>query len=225
MKKEYYIYITTNNINNKKYIGQHYGLLNDNYFGSGALIKKAIEKYGKENFKKEIIEIVNNYDELNEREKYWINFYDAVNSEKFYNIATGGLNSNPVAGLSEEAEKRRREKLSLAAKGKNNHFYGRHFCGKEHPMYGKKCSEETKQKLRNAHLGKTLTKEHREKISQNSKNKIEVYCYDKNNNFVKVFQSKRDVMRFLGLNPSSTYRLSEAIINNKLYHGYYFKSF
>ena len=33
--KHFYIYITTNLINNKKYIGQHYGELDDSYLGSG----------------------------------------------------------------------------------------------------------------------------------------------------------------------------------------------
>ena len=42
--KQYYIYETTNNINNKKYIGKHYGEIDDSYLGSGILIKKAIKK-------------------------------------------------------------------------------------------------------------------------------------------------------------------------------------
>ena len=42
MEKQYYIYLTTNLVNGKKYIGQHYGRLDDKYFGSGVIITKAI---------------------------------------------------------------------------------------------------------------------------------------------------------------------------------------
>ena len=50
--KYYYVYLTTNLINGKKYIGQHYGELDDYYLGSGSILKKAILKYGRKNFKK-----------------------------------------------------------------------------------------------------------------------------------------------------------------------------
>jgi hypothetical protein len=87
---------------------------------------------------------------LNIAEKNWITKYNAVYSDEFYNIAEGGFNSNPCAGLSPEAEASRRKKLSEASKGSKNYFYGKHYIGENHPMYGKHHSAESKEKMRKA---------------------------------------------------------------------------
>ena len=53
---EHVVYRITNMINGKKYIGKHSTTdVYDGYFGSGIAIKQAINKYGIDNFKKEII--------------------------------------------------------------------------------------------------------------------------------------------------------------------------
>ncbi len=63
------IYKTTNLVNGKFYVGK--SKYNDpEYLGSGIILKKAILKYGIENFNKEILEQCNSDAELNEREKY-----------------------------------------------------------------------------------------------------------------------------------------------------------
>jgi hypothetical protein len=54
----YYIYKITNLVNKKIYIGVHQTKnLNDEYFGSGMLLNRAIKKYGKEFFSREIISL------------------------------------------------------------------------------------------------------------------------------------------------------------------------
>lgn len=86
-----YIYETTNLINGKKYIGQHKCKnFDEKYIGSGTYLHHAINKYGRENFECKMIEECDSREQLNEREIYWINFYNAVNSDCFYNIVDGG---------------------------------------------------------------------------------------------------------------------------------------
>jgi GIY-YIG catalytic domain. len=85
----YIVYKITNKQNNKIYIGKTKEN-NDDYFGSGLLIKRAIKKYGIENFTKEIIEICLNEEQLNEREMFWINEFNSTNKNIGYNITSGG---------------------------------------------------------------------------------------------------------------------------------------
>jgi len=82
----YTIYKITNIINQKYYIGKHKTLdLNDGYMGSGKLIKKAIAKYGIENFKKEILFVFTTEEEMNKKETELV-----VICKESYNICEGG---------------------------------------------------------------------------------------------------------------------------------------
>lgn len=67
-----YIYKTTNLINGKLYIGKHKATVfePDKYKGSGKLLLRAFTKYGKENFKCELLETCETVQELNEREQF-----------------------------------------------------------------------------------------------------------------------------------------------------------
>ena len=86
-----YIYLTTNLVNNKKYIGQHRSSTFDpSYLGSGTLFVKALKKYGSKNFSQEILCECETYEELDDKEIYYISLYDAVRSNEFYNISLGG---------------------------------------------------------------------------------------------------------------------------------------
>lgn len=84
-----YIYKTINLTNGKCYIGQHTTTKEyDSYLGSGSELKKDIATIGSKYFLKGIIEYCNNKEELNEREKYWIEYYNTINEG--YNICEGG---------------------------------------------------------------------------------------------------------------------------------------
>jgi len=83
------IYKTTNLINEKIYIGQD-SRNNQDYLGSGVLINRAIKKYGKENFKKEVICECSSKGELNKKEIYWIKTLKSRDSKIGYNLTDGG---------------------------------------------------------------------------------------------------------------------------------------
>lgn len=91
---DWYIYITTNLINGKQYIGQHKGSPDDSYLGSGVILRKAIKTYGKENFSKNILCYCTTQEEADEKEKYYIKLYNAVENPNFYNLIEGGQNGN-----------------------------------------------------------------------------------------------------------------------------------
>ena len=88
------VYKTTNLINGKIYVGRDFHN-NPKYFGSGKLLILAINKYGIENFQKDILEVCINNEHLNEREIYWIEKLDSINDG--YNIALGGSGGDTIS--------------------------------------------------------------------------------------------------------------------------------
>ena len=157
-----YIYKTTNEINNKIYIGKSSKTINENigYFGSGVLISAAIKKYGIENFSKEILEEVSS-ENINKREKFLIAFFDSQNLSKGYNLSDGGDTSKFINYSNPEYKR----KLSDAQKGAKNPMYGKKYTreelirmkfirtGESCSMKGKHHSEERKQLLSEAMSG------------------------------------------------------------------------
>ena len=73
---KYMIYKTTNLLNNRYYIGFHKFSINkpeDGYLGSGKLIRRAVEKYGKENFKREVLFVFDTKEEAEQKEAEIVN--------------------------------------------------------------------------------------------------------------------------------------------------------
>lgn len=86
----YTIYKTTNIINNKIYIGYHKTKdLNDSYLGSGKHLKRAIKKYGINNFIKEILFVFKDKKEALLKEAELVNL-DFINDNSNYNLKLGG---------------------------------------------------------------------------------------------------------------------------------------
>lgn len=127
------IYKATNLINSKVYIGaSKYDDLSIRKKGHfrGAFKKnsqnyfhRALRKYGKENFKWEIIDTSNDHDELMKKEKFWVNEYNAF-GDKGYNSCEGGGNTTGYK-FSEESKRKIGEKASKRQIGENNPFYNK----------------------------------------------------------------------------------------------------
>ena len=132
------IYCIHNLSTNKKYIGQtvknlqrrvvrHFRTINE------TKISRAIQKYSKYDFVYGIVEYVDDVSFLDEREEYWIKFYDTVGNG--FNIKAGGKCAREFKQSESSIEKRRQKLL------------------------GRLLSEEHKQKISKAHMGKVLSKE------------------------------------------------------------------
>ena len=97
-----YIYKITTTKSNKVYIGQTTKSVEERYKkhlkARNSKSKKhlhlylAMNKYGIDTFSVEQIDTAENQQELNNKEIYWINFYDSINNG--YNMAPGGVNTN-----------------------------------------------------------------------------------------------------------------------------------
>lgn len=165
----FFIYVITNKINGKKYVGFHAtNNFNDGYMGSGVAINDAIKKYGIENFSKEILEECNIYN-WGEKERYWIKKLKTYNNG--YNLTIGGEGSIGLK-LSNESKK----KISESNKGnipwnKNKTgLYSLEYKEKLSKAFkNKTISEETKQKISKANTGKIKSEAEKNNISKRMK--------------------------------------------------------
>lgn len=198
--KIHYVYLTTNLINGKQYIGDH--TINPDlkkyYLGSGKLIKKAIKKYGTQNFFKEILEWFSTKEEASNKEEKYIKLYKTHISQGGYNISRiGGKIINVIhsknsiqkmstshKNMSEKTKqkmrkpksKQHRENMRKPRSEEHKRNMSLSNIGELNPFYGKKHSEETRKKIskstskeKHYNWGKKLLKETKQKISETEK--------------------------------------------------------
>lgn len=218
------IYKSTNNITGKIYIGQTThtldkrikGHIKESKIESNRPFMLSINKYGEDNFTFEIIDTANNIDELNDKEIYWINFYNSV-SPNGYNLTGGGqgkkmmvtneLSERISKGL-KNSEKWQEIKNSEEYKGTmEKNFFGRN-------------------------KGKKFTQEHKEKIWEKNKERILEFnkstskkwiIVDKDNNITRI-TGKEEYFENLGMDTGVVSRMSQTLRqgkNRKRYCGYY----
>lgn len=112
----YTIYKITNKTDGKYYIGKHQtDNIDDGYFGSGKLIKRAVTKHGKDQFIKEILFVFDNEADMNSKEAELV-----VVSEDTYNLCDGGkggfsyINTQPRTWIGRKHSESTRNKMKIA---------------------------------------------------------------------------------------------------------------
>lgn len=171
-----YIYKTINLVNNKIYVGKKKGSIEEteSYLGSGKILLDAIKKYGRENFKKEILCICSSFSEQNEKEKYWISQLNSRDLTIGYNIGLGGEFGDVFTNHPDK--EKIREKIRKAITGVKhpewrNDLKSQVQTGKKHKKYSDKgrsnCSEAQKRLYNSGYTshrkGKKLNNEQKQK--------------------------------------------------------------
>ena len=165
-----FVYITTNLINGKRYIGAKKFDKREswkNYLGSGVILENALKKYGKKNFIKEIISIHYSYQELFNAEEKLISFCNATHSDDYYNISDGQYSDNWAKYTKEEKEELSRKmkegsiwnRTDKNAKEKQKLLkdkYSFEFSGEGNPFFGKHHADSAKEKISRSNKGKTI---------------------------------------------------------------------
>ena len=153
----YTVYKVTNKMNGKFYIGTHKTKnLDDDYYGSGKRLRYAINKYGLENFEKQILFIFDNPDEMFAKEAEIVN-EDFLAEENTYNLKVGGfggwdyINENITAKQKSSLQGGKSTKEKYGTKwAKERGKMGSKVLRKKYPegvFKNKQHTDETKQKI------------------------------------------------------------------------------
>jgi hypothetical protein len=176
----------------------------------------SINKYGEDNFEFETIDSANNLDELNDKEIYWINFYNSV-SPNGYNVTGGGQGKKMM--VTNELSERISKGLKNSEKWQKT-----------------KNSEEYKLKMKKYFIGsnkdKKFSQEHKEKIWEKNKERVLLFnkstskkwiVVDKDNGIIRM-TGKEEYFEKLGMDTGDISRMSKILSqgkNRKRYNGYY----
>ena len=201
MKKSMVVYLITNTVNGKKYVGQTARPLGQRireHEHSEYPIGKAMRKYGRDKFTVEILAEGKTIEELCELERLYISVYNTTDPEYGYNLTEGGEH---IAGWHHTEQARANISAALAGKpfteehkealrqanlGTNNPMYGKHLTdehkaklsaalsGSNNPLYGIPRSDEVKQKISDTKRNNPVSEE--SKINARVAASIPVLC-------------------------------------------------
>jgi group I intron endonuclease len=142
MERFYIVYVTTNNLNGKIYVGSHSCFtLEDGYLGSGKVFRSALKKYGRANFSRIVIATIDNLEDAREFEELAVQEAITRLGRMCYNRSwsgTGAVAGEGNAFFGKQHSKETKEKLSKHAKSRT---------GEANPFYGKTHSKKAIEKM------------------------------------------------------------------------------
>ena len=145
-----FIYVITNKLNNKIYVGQTINTVEERFKDhcrrNNTAIDRAIHKYGKENFEVETICEADSIEELNELERYYIWLANSTDPDIGYNLCKGGDNTMGYHHREESKKKMTQSRIGI-------------FAGEKNPFYGKHHTKEQREKWSRERKGRKLTDE------------------------------------------------------------------
>ena len=210
--ENYKIYLHKNKLNNKVYVGltklepkERWRL---DYY---AYFKKALEKYGWENFESVILEDGLTLEQANIQEKYYIEKYQSNNPKFGYNCTSGGdhhweFTAEVRKVMSERSPRRKwteEQRRRLSEKRKGIIF-----------------SEEHLRNLSISHKGKIHSEEYKEKMRKNSPCAIQVFCVETQ----QIFDSYYHAAKCLFNNEKCAEYISLCARNKiEKYRGFHFR--
>ena len=183
----HFTYKTTNTINGKFYYGFHSTKnLKDFYLGSGTLLKKAIKKYGRKVFVREILQYFDSFESLVEGEARLVS-QEIVDDPLCYNIRCGGMGGvSPAEETLEKYRKARKGKPHSETHSKNisialmGHIVTDETKALQRDKklgntiwLGKKHKPETKQKIRESKLGTTMHENTRKGLKEANTGRVQ----------------------------------------------------
>lgn len=165
------IYLWTNLVNNKVYVGQtqnFYDRMKQYQRGNDSerVIGKALSKYGFDNFDISVLEKDIPLNKLDEREQCWMDYYHSYDNNIGYNVCK---EAGTTRGFrhSEESKKKMSQK--------QKEYYEQHpekiRRGEDNPMFGKKASDETRAKISRSLIGNQHVKGKHWNLSEETKEK------------------------------------------------------
>lgn len=195
-KKFHIIYKTTNVLTGKYYIGLHStDNLEDGYLGSGRKLKYSLNKYGKENHKREILEFCSSRKELIKREQEIVNL-DELADKNCINIKLGGGENAMYGKFMDEDHK---AKIGLANSGEKNGMFGVKY----------EMPDERKVKIQKALLSsdKLKTSRNTEEFKQKLRKHFgkPIYVLDNDLNILESFDNMTEATVFLGCKESNIF--------------------